>query len=116
MGFWNQIIKGKVLKVENVEVINNTGIDEKTIRLLAAQITPKQLMWSKDLCGIVPAYTTGNIRVPFMNIDEDGSYNYYDTQFAIKVDSNGSFAEIDVYQTEANKRVHMFTLEVSGKS
>ena len=117
MGFWNQVINGKVFEVNETELTHQTEMDDETIRLLAAQMIPKQLYWSKDLCKIVPAYTKGGFKVPFKDIDEYGFYNYYSEAFSIKISPEGNIALIDVFATnDARVRTPMYTVMVKGSS
>lgn len=116
MGFWNQVIKGRIFKAERFEVTNHTLLDDKTINQLAAQIIPEQLMWSKDLCIIVPRYTKGNFRIPFMKVDNYGTYIYYDSEINIEINSLGTEAEINIYGQGESQKKHLYTIYVNGSS
>jgi len=113
MGFWEQVIKSKVLKVKSVKFINTSIIDNETSKLLLAQITPKSLTYSKDLCDIEPKYTNDVIRVPFKEIDEDGFYTYFNSQFYVRINKELEIASIDIYAVELTSRQKVFQLLIN---
>jgi len=112
MGFWEQVIKGNVLKVRSTKFVSAMS-DDETSRLLLAKITPKSLAYSKDLCAITPKFTNEVIRVPFKEIDEDGFYTYFDSQFYIRINKELEIASIDVYGVELRARKKVFQIDIN---